>query len=129
MGVSKKPGEKAEADFTKRRAEKLGFDKKTATYIFVTPQSWPGKEKWVGAKKKLKVWKDVRVYDSANLEEWLELAPAVDVWLARQLEVRPDGLSDIDEYWENLSSVTEPCSSPPCSWHRGRNWRASSRRG
>ncbi len=112
MGVSNKPAAKAEADFVKRRTEKLGFDKKTATYIFVTPQSWPGKENWVGAKNKLKVWKEVKVYDSANLEEWLELAPAVDVWLARQIEVRPDGLSDIDEYWDNLSSMTEPALKP-----------------
>jgi transcriptional regulator with XRE-family HTH domain len=112
MGVSKKPGEKAEGDFAKRRKEKLGFDKKRATFIFVTPQNWPAKQKWVDAKNELKVWKEVRVYDSANLEEWLELAPAVDVWLARQLEVRPEGLSDIDEYWDNLAGVTDPPLKP-----------------
>ena len=95
IGVDRKPAEKAEEDFDKRRKQKLGFDKKAATYVFVTPRSWSGKQTWLDAKNKLKAWKEVRVYDSANLEEWLERAPAIDVWLARQIEIRPEGLSDL----------------------------------
>jgi hypothetical protein len=50
----------------------------------------------------------VRVYDSASLEEWIECAPAVDVWLARQHGLCPDGLIDVDEHWKNLQALTEP---------------------
>ncbi len=112
IGVTKDPAEKAEADFAKRRRQKLGFDKKIATYIVVTPRKWQTKGTWIAEKSKLGVWKEVRVYDSAALEEWLERAPAVDVWLARLLELRPEGLSDIEEYWKNLQELTEPSLKP-----------------
>jgi transcriptional regulator with XRE-family HTH domain len=112
MGVNKNPGTKAENDFEKRRKQKLGLEKRKTTYIVVTPRKWQTKSKWVEAKNKLGVWKEVRVYDSATLEEWLERAPAVDVWLARLLELRPEGLIDIDEYWENLEALTEPILKP-----------------
>ena len=45
------------------------------------------------------MWKEVRVYDSASLEEWLEQSPAVDAWLAGVLGKKPPGLTVIDDYW------------------------------
>ena len=112
MGVNKDPAAKAEGDFEKRRKQKLGFDKKETTYIVITPRKWQGKGVWAAAKNKLGVWNEVRVYDSANLEEWLEHAPAVDVWLARLLGVRSEGLADLDEYWDNVQGSTEPPLKP-----------------
>ncbi|SUT85387.1 Uncharacterised protein [Actinobacillus ureae] len=41
-------------------------------FIFVTPHRWIGKEKWVTEKKSLNKWKDVKVYDTNDLEQWLE---------------------------------------------------------
>jgi transcriptional regulator with XRE-family HTH domain len=108
LSAEKDPGGKAERDFTKRRKQA----EKNTTYVFVTPREWQKKDDWMKAKEKLGVWKDVRVYDSATLEEWLERAPAVDVWLARLLELRPEGLTDIDEYWANLEALTEPSLKP-----------------
>lgn len=108
MGVEKDPKGKAEKDFEKRRRERLGVEKRKATYVFVTPRKWQGKGEWVKAKAKLKVWREVRVYDSASLEEWLERAAGVDVWLGRLLGLRPDNLVDIDEYWQNLRALTDP---------------------
>src|SRR5262249_20163158 len=87
-------------------------DKRNTTFVFVTPRKWQKKGEAVKAKAKLGIWKDVRVYDSASLEEWLERAPAVDVWLARTIRVRPVGLADIDEYWANLAAVTDPSLTP-----------------
>jgi transcriptional regulator with XRE-family HTH domain len=112
MGVNKDPAAKAEEDFAKRKKQKLGFDKKEMTYVVVTPRKWQTKGAWAEAKNKLGVFKEVRVYDSTNIEEWLERAPAVDAWLARLLNVRPEGLTDIDEYWENLEALTEPSLKP-----------------
>ena len=58
------------------------------------------------------VWKEVRVYDSASLEEWLEQSPAVDAWLAKLLSIKPEGVTSIDEYWANLQAMTEPSLKP-----------------
>jgi transcriptional regulator with XRE-family HTH domain len=55
---------------------------------------------------------EVRVYDSATLEEWLERVPPVDAWLAGILGLRPEGLTVIDEYWENLQAMTDPSLKP-----------------
>ena len=63
---------KAEEDFKSRTKNSSGFDKSETTFIFVTPRKWQDKGKWCQAKRKLGIWKDVRVYDSATIEEWLK---------------------------------------------------------
>ena len=109
MGTDKDKAGKFEEDFAKRNKNARGMDKRKTTFVFVTPRKWQEKENAVEAKAKLRIWKDVRVYDSANLEEWLERAPAVDKWLARILGIQHDaGLMDLDEHWENLAAVTDP---------------------
>lgn len=111
MGVEKHPQRKAEGDFKKRTKDPLGLDRSEVTFIFVTPRKWPGKEKWCLEKKKLNAWKDVRVYDSETLEEWLETARGVDNWLARVLGRRPEAADDIEGYWDNLAASTKPSLS------------------
>jgi transcriptional regulator with XRE-family HTH domain len=108
MGVEKDPKTKAEEDFAKRQKKSAGLVKRRSTFVFVTPRKWQKKAAWVEEKTKLKSWKEIRVYDSASLEEWLESAPAVDIWLARQLGLCPPGLIDVDEYWKDLKALTDP---------------------
>jgi transcriptional regulator with XRE-family HTH domain len=112
MGVDDDPKAKAEADYKKRTQNSLGLDKSLTSFVFVTPRKWQEKEKWRQAKLKLGHWKEVRVYDSASLEEWLERAPAVDVWLAEILGRKPKGLTSVDEYWANLEALTNPSLKP-----------------
>lgn len=112
LGTDRDPGRKAEEDFQKRSKNPLGFDPRQTCFVFVTPRKWTKKYEWREKKLKLGKWKNVRVYDSANLEEWLETAPAADVWAARLLGLRPDGVSDIEEYWANLNSLTQPSLTP-----------------
>jgi len=112
MGVEKNPQKKAEEDFVKRTKDPLGLDKSQTTYVFVTPRKWQKKDEWCRAKAGLGVWKEVRVYDSATLEEWLEQAPAVDAWLAGVLGIKPVGLTVLDEYWANLKALTDPSLKP-----------------
>src|SRR5262249_34011964 len=83
-GADAKPEKKASADFAKRQKRSPGIIKRKSTFVFVTPRKYQKKDEWARAKSKLSTWKEVRVYDSASLEEWLECAPAVDIWLARQ---------------------------------------------
>jgi transcriptional regulator with XRE-family HTH domain len=111
LGVDKNPLAKAEDDFDKRSKDPQGLNPNETTIIFVTPRKCVKKAEWCQAKKKLGIWKDVRVYDSATLEEWLESSLAVDAWLARCLGLKPEGVTDIDEYWANLQALTTPSFS------------------
>ena len=112
MGVDKDPRKKAEGDFGKRTKAAGGLDKKKTTFVFVTPRKWQDKEEWCRAKAALGLWKEVRVYDSASLEEWLEQAPAVDAWLAGIVDKKPPGVITLDDYWANLQDLTEPSLNP-----------------
>lgn len=112
MGVDKDPDRKAEEDFQKRTKDPQTLDRPNATFVFVTPRKWPGKDKWRREKLALGLWKDVRVYDSASLEEWLEQAPAVNAWLGGKLGPRPSGIGVLDDHWANLERVTAPSLKP-----------------
>src|SRR4051794_14504064 len=76
-GVSVKIRAKADKDFDNRKENTLGLDPSQTTYICVTPRKFAKKAEWRDEKNALGVWKEVRVYDSANFEEWLETAPFV----------------------------------------------------
>ena len=112
MSVNKRSQMKAEKDFRKRTINSQGINKKKSMFIFVTLRKWQGKDGWCSEKKKLNIWKDVRVYDSENLEEWLETAKGVDIWLTRLLGHRWAASIDLEGYWENLSASTNPSLLP-----------------
>jgi hypothetical protein len=58
----------------------------------------------VTAKKKTGIWKDIKVYDSSNLEQWLEIALATSRWFASRVGSYPfDGMMTADEFWEEWS--------------------------
>jgi hypothetical protein len=112
MGVDRDPSSKASRDFNKRKGETPGVKQRESSFVFVTTRKWTNKSDWEDEKRGLGIWKDVRVYDSSNLEEWLETAPAVDVWFARTTGRRPKGVADIGEHWENLTALTNPPLRP-----------------
>lgn len=89
---------KAEEDFTKRTPSAQ------SAFVFVTPRKWTRKKEWCDEKRKLDVWREVLAYDSADLEEWLELAPAVDIWLAHEIGLKPPGVCDLATHWRNLAA-------------------------
>jgi transcriptional regulator with XRE-family HTH domain len=112
MGVDKDPRKKAAEDFDKRTKTPGNGDKKQTTFVFVTPRKWQNKNEWRRAKEALGVWKEVRVYDSASLEEWLEQAPAVNAWLAGVLGKKPPGVTTLDDFWAALQATTDPSLKP-----------------
>lgn len=89
---------KADRDFEKRPPDS------EATFIFVTPRKWDKKAAWSARKRDEGSWGDVRCYDSADLEEWLEMAPAVDIWLAHEIGLKPLGVCDLATHWKNLAA-------------------------
>ena len=80
---------KADEDYEKRLAKPMVPSRRQATFVFVTPQRWNDKEKWVQKRRRERKWGDVRAYDAEDLVHWIELYPAVGHWLAVKIGKRP----------------------------------------
>ncbi len=107
---------KADGDYDKRKREPIGFTPCDCTFIFVTPRLWTKKDEWIEAKKAENQWKDVIVYDSTDLEQWLDRAPAVSQCFASWEDVNAcpfDGIMTADEFWEEWSTGPDNLSLFP----------------
>jgi hypothetical protein len=107
IGCDKGIKGKAEDDFGKRTPNAH------TTFVFVTPRKWTKKQDWCDEKRNLGLWSEVIAYDSADLEEWLELAPAVDIWLAHEIGLKPPGVCDLATHWKNLAASLRLPLAPP----------------
>ncbi|MBB3124552.1 hypothetical protein FHS04_002075 [Mesoflavibacter sabulilitoris] len=97
---------KADSDYNKRKCNPIGFTPKDSVFVFVTPRLWSKKDEWVKEKKAENHWKDVIVYDSVDIEQWLDIALSVSRWFAAQDGVGTypfDGIMTADEFWEEWS--------------------------
>lgn len=95
---------KAEEDIAKRTKDSLGYDPSECTLIIVTPRFFKKKDDLRKEKLKLNVWKDIRVYDSRNLEEWFGDAEAPSRWFSSYIKKYPsDGIITIEEFWKEWS--------------------------
>lgn len=112
IGTNKNVKAKVEEDYQKRKQNPLGFNPSEATFIFVTPRIWSGKDEWISEKKEEKFWKSIKVYDATILEEWLEQAPAVGAWLAKSIGKYPQGVLSVEDWWIEWSQVTTPSLVP-----------------
>ncbi|WP_426994023.1 hypothetical protein [Methylomonas sp. CM2] len=54
------------------------------TFVFVTPRRWPAKDAWIKEKTALNLWKEVRVYDASDLEQWLDQSLPGQAWFANE---------------------------------------------
>lgn len=99
---------KADEDFHKRSADPLGLDPATTTFVFATPQRFPGKDAWVSERRAEGIWRDVRVVDGDDFVHWIETYPAVAQWLAAKLQRRPAGLRNLEEAWAEWTNSTMP---------------------
>jgi len=112
ISVERQPAAKAERDYKARKKGPLGLPPSEVTFVFVTSRKWDGKQKWRDGKRQLGKWKSVEVYDSSDLEAWLEIAPGVDAWIAERLGRRPPGVVSVSDYWESLSRLSVPRLKP-----------------
>ncbi len=108
LGVKTSPETKAEEDYTKRTADPLGLSLSETAFVFVTPRPWPGREKWATKKRTAKKWRDVRAIGADALEQWLEVTPAVSLWLASHLGKATGSVRGIENFWEEWSAATKP---------------------
>ena len=117
LGTDQNPKKKADADYEKRTKEPLGYTPQDATFVFVTPRTWTGKDKWVKKRKEENKWKDVIVYDGISLEQWLDEAPAVSRWFASQGYAgvcSTEGIITADERWKEWSCLEQLQLQPGC---------------
>jgi len=108
-----KKRQKADDDYEKRTQEPLGAIPAEATYVHVTAWRWTAKDDWASEKRAEGKWGDVRAYDADTLEAWLSLAPAVHVWFSRLIGRQPRDALDLDEYWDEWTSATNPAMTVP----------------
>ncbi len=108
VGTNKDIKRKADDDYEKRRGDLRGIDPTQSTFVFVTARRWGGKGDWVAARQGEGVWREVRAYDADDLETWLELAPAVHVWLSILLGKHPENAMDLGNVWADWSETTRP---------------------
>lgn len=101
-----KVSSKIDGDYNKRTDEPQPLKPAAAACIFVTLQHWPNKERWVKSKMTEGPWREVRVYDTDDLVHWIELTPAVGLWLATHLGKRPNGTRELDAAWKEWSLAT-----------------------
>lgn len=99
--------QKATEDYRKRTEEPAPLDPADSAYVFVTPQHWPKKGEWAKARMAEGVWREVRVYDADDLVHWIELTPAVGLWLAARLGKRPAGTRELEDLWLEWSLATQ----------------------
>src|SRR5271166_2943036 len=69
------PAGKAERDYETRVQAAKNEDLSQVTYVAVTARDWNGAGKWVEEKTAGGKFKEVRAYDSNDLEHWLLDAP------------------------------------------------------
>src|ERR1700722_3126664 len=112
LSTEANPQSKAERDYLKRKAEPLGINPAESTIVFVTLRRWGSKRQWVSRKNQEGTWAKVVVYDAADLEQWLELAPEVGIWLGARIGRRNLGVQSLDAFWNEFSVYTAPPISP-----------------
>jgi hypothetical protein len=108
IGTNKDIKRKAEDDYKKRKQNPLGVNPSDTVFIFLTPRIWTTKEDWAEEKRNEKFWRDIKVYDARDLEEWLEQKPAVGAWLAKHIGKYPRNALSLEDWWNEWSQVTRP---------------------
>lgn len=127
MGVGA-PVSKADGDYRKRTEQPGDVSPADATFVFVTPRRWSGKENWAKERTEEGAWGAVIAYDADDLETWLESAPAVHAWISTLLGKDPSEAESLETWWSTWSCATRP-AIPPALVLSGREQEAEQLRG
>lgn len=108
FGVDKKVKRKADGDYKKSVEHLPPEERAEITFVFVTLRRWRAKEKWRRQRQAERQWKDVRVYDAKDLEEWLEQSIPAQAWFADERGVPARGVRSLDACWEQWKADCNP---------------------
>lgn len=112
FGVNSDIKGKADSDFAKSVQALDQKERDDITFVFVTPRRWAGKSKWIAEMEAKQLWKDVRAYDSSDLEQWLEQSLTAQTWFANRTGNPSQGVRSLDKCWEDWANVTAPNLHP-----------------
>lgn len=107
FGTNEDPTAKAERDYAKSTKAATKADRAAMTFVFVTPRAWPGKNEWSALKRGKREWRDVRAYDSSDLEQWIEQSIAAQVWFAHEVGLQTQGVRTLAQCWTDWANVAE----------------------
>lgn len=102
---------KADKDFEKSVKAQSKTDREELTFVFVTPRRWSGKAAWVARAKTKRLWKDVRVYDASDLEQWIEQSLPAQTWFANEIKLPSEHVRSLDKCWADWADVAVPALS------------------
>jgi addiction module HigA family antidote len=112
FGCDRDVRQKAESDYKARTTSVSPEIRQSTTFVFVTPRNWPrtrpSKEAWLSAKRADGKWKDVRVVDASDLEQWLEQSVPAQSWMAEKIGQFTRGVLSLEESWNRWSKATRP---------------------
>jgi addiction module HigA family antidote len=108
FGTNEDPKTKAEGDFQKSLKAVSAEEQAQMEFVFVTPRRWPGKNNWVKEKKAEGAWKNVRAYDSSDLEQWLEQSLPAQTWFANETKAPSHEVRSLDKCWADWANVAKP---------------------
>jgi hypothetical protein len=112
LGVGGDPGDKAQRDYRSRTDDPLGVSIPDTTFVFVTPREWRDKDTWAQRKRDEGRWADVRAFDVDDIEQALELAPAVHHRFSELAGKPSHGATSIDRWWEKFRRLSSPMLDP-----------------
>ena len=108
FGCDKNPQTKAEADYGARTASIPVKERRSTTFMFVTPRNWPGKDSWADEKRARGEWKDVRAFDASDLEQWLEQSIPAQTRMREFQGAAAEEVTTLGQIWCEWANVTEP---------------------
>ena len=109
MGCNNKIKSKAEDDFKKRTKDPaLDRERKSASFVFVTPRIWDEKQNWLSKKNSENQWKEVIVLDATDLEAWIQASVATKIWFEKLIGKQIEGILTANEWWNNWANATKP---------------------
>lgn len=114
FGTNENIKKKANYDFDKSVKAVDNKEREEITFVFVTPRRWSGegKKKWVEGAKAKGLWKNVRVYDASDLEQWLEQSLPAQAWFAGETRIPAQNVRSLDKCWSDWANVATPPLSP-----------------
>jgi hypothetical protein len=121
LSTEKPAHKKAKGDIEKRsksdaRDAYLDHKRTDITYVALSLRRWHGergqdRDQFESHYRGLGVWKDVRIIDADDLENWLDRSPSVSTWLARKMQIVSGDMKGIEAYWDDYSQGVTPAMS------------------
>jgi len=108
FGTGSNYSSKANQDYRKSVKAVDAEVRKKTVFVFVTPHRWRDKSKWEDKKRAEGHWRDVRVHDASDLEQWLEQSLPAQTWFANETGVEYEGTLSLDRCWVKWNADCEP---------------------